>query len=697
MSAMDFTIRLQPEEKRNPARTKHAILKCPQASWAQSVFSVPLGSKVVPNRDYPYEGLSVLLEGENYHFLDGLAAGLKKDGAYVPLVATRVSVWPWKMRYTYENRTEDIQLDAWYYLLQMGAQQEGITACVSLESNASSVIIEPLVDIRHMYAPSAPGEQFCTVRRDGMLISRDDKLLSIRAAQACELRAWRKELEWWYKLGSGFRQKTEHGPAFKGERKTLVSFGELEIPLRHASNALLVIACSNAETELERLHERGVDWQRDEAAEEEKARAIVHALGPAAAEPAVAFRALALAKFGMYVRGNFFYEAGEFWFRTPWFRDLFEGIIHNIETLVRIGDADKIKAIIRDAFEYQDECGRIPNRFPERSGASLDYNNADATLLAFIAAGELLKRHRDDEFASRVLDRAAFTIEQFAQNELQKINGAPVLHANGLVTVVPWHSWTDSSREVAIHGSRTRVSVRIPESWFIDVEDEMEASSRACAVAESLNMPRYYLPEINAQWIAMLRHCVTIANKLGTDPGTFSMHLEQAKASFKTVFWDAAAHLLHNVVTIEGKADKTPGSPAVVAMALLLDEAIFSPQEVAQFIDHTKANLLVTKNGLPFGILVKQSAKSTYLGDDEYHEAVVWPRDTPYLIRLLRYAGDRERGTVDGLLRSNLAHQMDEGFVFYTSELFSPDDGAMTPVKNPVQFWSQWVDPFLKV
>ncbi len=34
---------------------------------------------------------------------------------------------------------------------------------------------------------------------------------------------------------------------------------------------------------------------------------------------------------------------------------------------------------------------------------------------------------------------------------------------------------------------------------------------------------------------------------------------------------------------------------------------------------------------------------------------------------------------------------MKEGFLFYNSELFSQDDG-IAPVKNPAQFWSQWVD-----
>lgn len=682
---MEFSIELPPVEAPNPALTRHAIIKRPQASWAQSVFSALLGDKLVPNRDYPYEGLSVLLEGENYHLLDVLAAGLKKDGSYVPLAATNVSVWPWKMRYSYENRTEGVQLDAWYYLMAGGAQQEGITACVSVETNATSVVLEPLVDIRHMYEPSAPAEVFCTVLRDGMLIRRDDKRLSIRATQACELRPWRRDIEWWYKLGSGFRHQREQGPAFRSEQRTLVSFGELEIPLSTASNALLVIACSNTETELNRLHERGKDWQREEAAEEERARAIVQSLGTAAADPAIIFRALALARFGMYVKGEFFYEAGEFWFRTPWFRDLFEGIINNIETFLCIGDAEKLKGIIRHAFALQDDYGRLPNRFPERSGTQLDFNAADATLLAFIAAGELLDRRWDAALARELLDRAAVTLDRFLRNDPQRIDGAPVLHPSGLISATPWHTWTDSSRQILVHGRPVRVPVRIPERWVVELADERE-----------LELPHFFLPELNAQWMVMLRHLQRLALREGDETDLFAEVLDKAERNFKACFWNETEQFLYNVVAGDGRRDSTPGSPAVVAFSLLAAEGIFSPQERDQFIARVKANLLVHRNGLPFGILVKRSPKRVYYGDEEYHEAVVWPRDTPYLIRLLRLQGARESVTVQGLLQSNLKHQMEEGFVFYHSELFSPDNGAMTPVKNPVQFWSQWVDPFLE-
>ncbi len=690
---MNLSIDLLPVESQNPARTRHAIIKRPRASWSQSVFSVPLGNKIIPNRDYPYEGLSVLIEGENFHFLDGIAVGVKKEGEYVELSAKNVNVSPWRMNYYYENEAERLKLTTSYYLMNSGAMQNGITACVSLESNASSVVIEPIVDIRHMYEGSAPKRHSCKTLNDGMLIWRDEKCISIRTVNECDVRTQKKKIEWWYKLGLGFREETESGVVFKGEMRNPVSVGELEIPMENTSTALLVISCGNSEAQLEWLNEKGKNWLKDESEEEKRAEEIVKSLGIETPElirgtkQEIAFRALGLSKFGMYVDKKFFYEAGDFWFRTPWFRDMFEGIINNIETLLRIGHAERIQEIILRSFDFQDEYGRIPNRFPERKGEELDYNNADATMLAFIAAGEFFKRKKDEGFTDAILERAEFTISRFLRNDLNKINGAPVLRENGLLSVVPWHSWTDTKRDVETKGKKVKVSVRIPDSWC-DARDEDE-----------LNKPKYFLPEINAQWIKMLRSCVNMSSfnpeKKNKEEG-FSTLLEKAIRNFKKVFWDAEENILYNIVTMDGKKDKTLGSPAVIAFSLLLDENVFSHHELKDFIKGVKKNLLVEKNGLPFGILVKKSPKRIYYGDEEYHEAVVWPRDTPYLIRILRAAGEIEKETVEGLLRSNLEHQMNEGFVFYNSELFSPDNGEMTPVKNPVQFWSQWVDPFLE-
>jgi glycogen debranching enzyme len=675
---MKLSIDLPPVENENSALTRHVILKQPQASWSQSVFSVPFGKKIVPNRDYPYEGLSVLIKGENFHFLDGMAVGLKKGGKYVKLWAKKVTVSPWKMIYYYENEEERLNLAISYYLMDIGREQNGITACVSLESNRSSIILEPIFDIRHMYDDSAPESHSCKILNDGMLVWRDEKYsfipqISIRTADDCEVIRWKKKIEWWYKLGSGFREREDGKVIFKGERKNPVSLGEIEIPMDKTSTALIVISCSNSENQLEWLNEKGNQWLRDEREEEKRTEEVVKSLGIDKNNPEIAFRALALSKFGMYVGDKFFYEAGDFWFRTPWFRDQFEGIINNIETLFRIGHAERIKDIILHSFDFQDEYGRIPNRFPEKAGEELDYNSADATLLAFIAAGEFLKRKKDEDFRNKILERAEFTISRFKRNDLNRINGAPVLNENGLISVVPWHSWTDTRREIEMGGKGVRVSVRIPDSWALNEEE--------------LNKPEYFLPEINAEWLKMLSYCVKASyNK----KENFSYLLEKGIKNFKKVFWDAEEDILYNVVTMDGKKDKTFSSHAVVAFSLLLDENIFSQEELKRFI---KGLELVERRGVPFGIMVKNSPERIYYGDKEYHEAMVWPRDTPYLIRILRYAGaiEEERG----ILRRNLEHQMKEGFVFYNSELFSPDNGEMVPVKNPIQFWSQWVDPYI--
>jgi hypothetical protein len=63
---------------------------------------------------------------------------------------------------------------------------------------------------------------------------------------------------------------------------------------------------------------------------------------------------------------------------------------------------------------------------------------------------------------------------------------------------------------------------------------------------------------------------------------------------------------------------------------------------------------------------------------------------------------------VQELLKTNLAHQMDEAAVFYNNEMLSLAEGENpfpnpetarnpVPVKNPIQWWSQWCDPYMGV
>ena len=110
-------------------------------------------------------------------------------------------------------------------------------------------------------------------------------------------------------------------------------------------------------------------------------------------------RALGMSQFGTVVDGVTFQEAGDFWFRSVWFRDEFEGLIHNYQTMRKVYGTDGIIQVLRKSFELQDQHGRIPNRLVPGEGGKADYNSADATLLGFILAGMVVRDTNDGDFA----------------------------------------------------------------------------------------------------------------------------------------------------------------------------------------------------------------------------------------------------------------------------------------------------------
>jgi glycogen debranching enzyme len=407
--------------------------------------------------------------------------------------------------------------------------------------------------------------------------------------------------------------------------------------------------------------------------------------GYVTADRDVLFRALGMDRFGMYVDGVRFREAGDFWFRSVWFRDLFEGYIHNYQTLRKIEGMSGMKEALLKSFDLQDDYGRIPNRLVPGTGQHRDYNSADATLLAFIVAGMVVRDGDDGDLAKAAAEAFRRYLKGIRCCEMEE-NGPPRLRPNGMISVPAWHSWTDGMREV----DGRQLPIRVTEAW------ERELIERNAV--EDLFRQKFFLPEIIAQWMRALeagwRFC-----RYDRDFATADICktiYNRVRESYKPVFLNPATGFINNLAGTDDFAlgrqtDATPGSPGVVAAAMLgLD--VFSLRELEGIASLAKSRLLRTKWGMPFGIIVRESEREVYLGDPEYHEAVVWPRDTPYLIRLLQLTGDQ--ATVDGLLKSNLRHQMEESFIFYNQELFSGDDDR-TPVKDPVQWWSQWVDPYL--
>jgi glycogen debranching enzyme len=240
------------------------------------------------------------------------------------------------------------------------------------------------------------------------------------------------------------------------------------------------------------------------------------------------------------------------------------------------------------------------------------------------------------------------------------------------------------------------------------------------AVEEALSSPRFFLPEINAQWIAALEGLVAVAGMLeeagrgvaaSAAPGDLRTLLERARSHFHGVFWNASEGFLHNVVEESLEVRDTIECEAAVTAAALLGETVFSRAELEAVWRRAEKRLLVRRRlgrdgGTPavFGLLCKAEDQRIYYGDEQYHADVMWPRSTPYLIRLLELLGRRD--LVREILLTNLDHQMCEGAIFYNQELFSRPCGNNpapceatrhdpVPVKNPIQFWSQWCDPYL--
>ncbi|RLE68008.1 MAG: hypothetical protein DRJ34_03855, partial [Thermoprotei archaeon] len=79
-------------------------------------------------------------------------------------------------------------------------------------------------------------------------------------------------------------------------------------------------------------------------------------------------------------------------------------------------------------------------------------------------------------------------------------------------------------------------------------------------------------------------------------------------------------------------------------------------------------------------------------------------RDTPYLIAFLEKI--LKKNLIKELLINHLDHMISEATIFYENELFSSPIGGNpsptenssnpVPVKNQIQYWSHWCDPYLR-
>ncbi|HDM37063.1 MAG TPA: hypothetical protein ENG09_07500, partial [Candidatus Syntrophoarchaeum butanivorans] len=572
---MTNDIELLPEEDPEAYKTLHIILKSPSSSFSQSVYSVPFNGKLIPNRDYPYEGLSMMIGSENWHILDGVALGSRGD-----LIPEKVIASHERVLYLY--RMMEGWLEAEYRLSERG------DLVIDLRSE-ERITMEPLFDIRHMYDRSRPHDHHVITLDRGFITEKDGVEVFFLSDGLIGFEEKNDTTGWYYKLGSG--GLWEGG--FLGEERELFipAVLELEPPCR-----VLISRDENPDVKL-RVFDRGLTPEDR-----------------------------SLLSFGIFWDGVLHFAAGDFWFRTVWFRDEFEGLLWNMERLIELGKRDNIREIIFHTFSHMKE-GRLPNRVREYGG-ELDFNASDTLLLGYLVSERFLDLAgwKDYELMSMLLEKACESISFFMDADPDLVGGGPLLHPSGLLAVVSYHSWIDS----IIDGWPSR----LPDEWRGRCE---------------FNKPRFFLPEINAQWIRMLLSCMRMTEALGEDNDLFEGLFERAKRSYHKLLWDGYPVYLMDT---DGKVDRRLGSPAVVSFSLLKG-ILFEKEDVIRFLDKVEERLLVKRGDDAFGVGVVEGERG-YKGERDYHRGVVWPRDTPYLIDLLRWVG-REK-MISEILRSNYAH-----------------------------------------
>jgi CheY-like chemotaxis protein len=318
------------------SRTRHVILKRRSASLSQSAFSCPVFEKVAPNRDYPYEGLFAMVGLDYWKFIDMIALGVQSSGRQLKLTPAEVKATPWSCEYSYE--ADGLTVRATYYLYKVNNGASGYMDVImeGPDARSSTIIFEPYFDIRFMYDRSAPDNIRTDVSDDILTATVGGPTVCLSSAGARYVQKGR-QIEWRYKLGSGYRYREDDHIRFMPEKRAIASFYDIQVD---GPAATLRFSCGPDRDTALKL--QGTPVVNDDVAEADSLRRVLFPnFGQDQRD--ILYRALGMCHFGTTVNGAVFQEAGDFWFRSVWFRDEFEGLIHNYQTIRKVYGTDGIK------------------------------------------------------------------------------------------------------------------------------------------------------------------------------------------------------------------------------------------------------------------------------------------------------------------------------------------------------------------
>jgi len=641
------------------ARNRQILLKASNAEYSTSTFTAPIKVSGMTfyggNRDYCWQGLIVgPLNGVLYKVLDAVYFALPDSTIQAKDVIYLVN----KCIYHYVND-----------------QGKEVSVKFSLKSVANEVSLRVKANQRCWF----------TIWMDSNLTSRYSKLerrfegkepcvvlkpsttpLRIIVEEFDRLEPLNMELEWRYKLGDGFRKVENEVVKFVEQRRKIYA------PMMFfSSKGTLKVKVP--------LYKHATTCQSD--------MKIIRKLAPITAgsvvADAIALRFKTLSTYSSFIGDVWFPHAGAWWFNKPWVRDALEGVRWNMKTYLKLfGWTRGVKSLLDYLLAFLKSHKGLPTIIGVQEQFS-----SDAPPQLLYVTSKICEMIGGGALFSKLLDVARMVSQRL-------LEGLPISFSVlcGSIICSPANSsWIDTV--ITLDGLPW--PTRLPLEWM----------SRDVNPFKS----EFGLIEVNALYIEALETLIAVSKRMGYEaPWGVEELLRTLKAGFTRFFKEAGNVPPLTVAPSYGLIDKTLGSPIIVGVTALKD-GVYKGEELGEIWRTVKRRLLVHrrllalgKGSQPFGVLVKDVERVPYLGDMEYHGPTVWPRDTPYLFKLMEAVGENPLG----LLVSNLDHMVCEGVIGYCGELFSlpvgrnPSPSAESenpvPVKNPAQYWSHWCDPFLE-
>lgn len=640
------------------ARNRHVLLRCPVLEYSTSTFDAPVPSPVGVlhggNRDFSWQGLLAgPVRGEIHKLLDAL---YYKPADAEGLRPVSVRAWRDSANYAYVDERGE------RYEVSISVAIGRGVGVLSARASRPTIFV-PLLDMRRAEAAEAPNYSVCA--EDGCLsVSSSGTPLRLVVTEFDEAQKLELSLDWVYKLGDGFRAVEDGKVLFvKHVRKVYAP-----VALASRRGGLRV------EVPLPLVKYRG-----PRAGVEEKARVAKILKAPPQITEAILLRVDRLLSFGSPINSIVAPEAGAMWFRRVWSSDLLEGLRWNLRTYVEaLGQSAWLVSLVRELLRmaYEMEGLRVLVTEGEYSSVSLPQLINVSSRLSLMV-GDRGGARGASKLAARACE-ALRTGREFSGCRLHE----------GLILCKANSSWIDVM--YPIEGGRW--PTRLPWEW------------RGLVPSDGY----FALVEVNALFIEALSSLIKAAKGAGLEVQEEVVELrDELLEGYRR--WFAAEGGLPPM-TIEptaGLVDRTKSSMGVVALAVLKDEVYGREglegawRGVEQLL--VRRRLVELGDGWEvFGVLTRRDELRPFLGDLEYHGAVVWPRDTPYLLEVMKALSM----DVYGVLVNNLDHMVSEGAVGYANELFSLPLGENphpagkeplnpVPVKNYAQYWSHWCDPYI--